>query len=137
VLGTAKVMSYEDLEKAKAERAAKEAQKAEREAKKAKREAKRAEKEAKKAAKEAEEATAGKSTRGRKRKSPAAADAPEPKAKVSRMSVTLVAEDETAPTPWRAPSGADVLVKAGSRRLRPVVVITVESRFSSHLRRKW
>ncbi|KAK3044655.1 hypothetical protein LTS18_000701, partial [Coniosporium uncinatum] len=42
VLGTAKMMSYEDLERAKAERAAKEAAK-----------------EAKKAAKEAEEATAG------------------------------------------------------------------------------
>jgi hypothetical protein len=133
VLGMAKVMSYEDLEKAKAERAvketAKEAQKAKREAKKAKREAKKAEKEAKKAekeakkaekeakkaAKEAEEATAGKSARGRKRKSPAAADAPEPKAKVARMSVTQVAEDETAPT-MESPSGADVLRQARAGR---------------------
>ena len=100
VLGTVKVMSYEDLEKAKAERAAKDAAK---EAKKAEREAKKAEKEAKKAAKEAEDATAGKSTRGRKRKSPVEVDASEPKAKVVRKSGTLVAEDETAPTPWRAP----------------------------------
>ncbi|OCK74364.1 hypothetical protein K432DRAFT_409922 [Lepidopterella palustris CBS 459.81] len=49
VLGTAKVMSYEDLEKAKAERAAKEtAKETAKEVKKAKREAKKAEKEAKK-----------------------------------------------------------------------------------------
>ncbi|KAK3064923.1 hypothetical protein LTS18_002467 [Coniosporium uncinatum] len=58
VLGTAKVMSYEDLEKAKAERAAKdtakEVKRAEKEAKRAEKEAKRAGKEAKKAAKEAE-----------------------------------------------------------------------------------
>ena len=101
VLGTAKVMSYEELEKAKAERAAKGTVK---EAKKAKREAKKAEKEAKgkKAEKEAEEATAGKSTRGQKRKS-SAANAREPQAKVARMRETQAAEDETAPTPWRAP----------------------------------
>jgi hypothetical protein len=63
VLGTARVMSYEDLEKARAERAAKEAAK----------EAKKAAKEAKKVASitlGAEGATAGKKKRGRKRKSP-------------------------------------------------------------------
>jgi hypothetical protein len=86
-------MSYEELEKAKVERAAKETAK----------EAKKAKREAKKAAKEAEEATPGKNTRGRKRKSSAEADAPEPKAKVARKSGTQFAEDETAPTPWRAP----------------------------------
>ncbi|KAK3062411.1 hypothetical protein LTS18_004105, partial [Coniosporium uncinatum] len=95
-------------EKANAERATKEtveeAQKAEREAKKAKRETKNAEKEAKKAVKEAEEATASKSTRSLKRKSPIAADVLESKAKVAQMSVALLAEDETAPTPWRAPA---------------------------------
>jgi sRNA-binding protein len=75
VLGTAKVMSYEDLEKAKAERVAKETAK----------EVRKAKKEAKKAAKEAKEATTGKSTtRGRKRNSPV--DAPEPQAKVACMS---------------------------------------------------
>lgn len=84
------MISYEDLEKAKAERAIKETAK---EALKAKREAK----------KEAEEAIAGKSTLGRKRKGPPAADAPEPKAKVARMSVIQVAEGETAPILWRAP----------------------------------
>jgi DDE superfamily endonuclease len=68
MLGTAKVMSYEDLEKAKAERVAKEIAKV----------IKKAEKEAKKAAKEAKEATAGKNTRGRKRKG--AADVPQPQA---------------------------------------------------------
>ena len=59
VLGRAKVMSYEDIEEARAKRAAKDAAK-----------------EAAKAAKE--EATAGKGKRGRKRKSSALADAPEP-----------------------------------------------------------
>jgi len=90
VLGKAKVMSYEDLEEARAKRADKEA------------------------AKEAK----GKGKRGRKRKSAALeADVPEPNAKVVRMSEappparasvvqmngTLVAEDEIVPEPWRAP----------------------------------
>ncbi|KAF2177378.1 hypothetical protein K469DRAFT_603436, partial [Zopfia rhizophila CBS 207.26] len=75
VLGKAKVMSYEDLEEARAKRAAKE-----------------------KAA-----AGKGKGKRGRKRKSPAPeADSPEPKAKVARMSE--VPEPAKAPVaPWRAP----------------------------------
>jgi hypothetical protein len=81
VLGTAKVMSYED-EAARA---------------------KRAEKEAAKEAKEAKEAK-GKGKRGRKRKSAALeADAPEPNAKMVRMSGIPVAEDEIVPEPWRAP----------------------------------
>jgi hypothetical protein len=86
-------MSYEDLEKAKAERAAKETAK----------EAKKAEREARKAAKEAKEETPGKSIRGRKRKSPADADMPEPKAKVAQISGTQVADNKTAPTRWKAP----------------------------------
>ena len=95
-------MSYEDLEKARAERVTKEAAK---EAKKTERGAKKAEKEAKKAAKEAEEATAGKSTRGRKRKSAATeADTPESMAKAARTSGTQVTEDGIAPEPWRAES---------------------------------
>jgi hypothetical protein len=133
ILGTARVMSYEDLEKARAERAAKEAAK---EAKKAEKKANKAAKEAKKVASatpEAEEATAAKGKRGRKRKSPIEADAPEvdapevdasesgkrkrgqkrkspeeagtpePKAKFTRMSEAQVEEDEIAPEPWRAP----------------------------------
>ena len=108
-------MSYEDLEKARAERvakeAAKEAMKPEREAKKAEKEAKMAVKEAEEVARatpEVEEATAGKKKLGRnkttqKRNSPAEIDAPEPKAKVARMSGTQVAKDETAPRSWRAP----------------------------------
>ena len=82
ILGTARVMSYEDLEKAREERAAKEAEK----------EAKKAEKEAKKAAKEAEQAASGKSRRGRKRKSPPEGDAAQPKAKTARVSDTQVAD---------------------------------------------
>ena len=89
ILGTARVMSYEDLEKAREERAAKEAEK---EAKKAEKEAKKAEKEAKKAAKEAEQAASGKSRRGRKRKSPPEGDAAQPKAKTARVSDTQVAD---------------------------------------------
>lgn len=114
-LGEARVMSYEGLEKARAERAAKEAAK---EAAKAVREAKKAEKEAKKAAKKAEEvasatleveeATAGKEKLDRnkitqKRKSPEAADTSEPKAKVARMSEAQVEEDEIVAQQWRAP----------------------------------
>ena len=106
-LGTARVMSYEDLENARAERAAKEAVK----------EAKKAEKEAKKATgktgmvaivtPKAEEATPAKKTRGRKRKilTPGPCT-PEPKAKMARMSETRVAEGEQGvcvPEPLRAP----------------------------------
>lgn len=90
MLGTAKVISYEDLEKVKAERAAKETaketKKAERAVKKAIREVKNAEKDAKKAAREAEQATTGKGTHGRKRKRPAVEDAPELKPKVRQIS---------------------------------------------------
>ena len=107
-LGEARVMSYEGLEKARAERAAKEAAK----------EAKKAEKEAQKAAKESEEvasvtakveeATAGKKKLGRnkrtqKRKSPEEAGPPEPMAKVARISEAQVEEYKTASEPWRAP----------------------------------
>ncbi|OCL02577.1 hypothetical protein AOQ84DRAFT_304460, partial [Glonium stellatum] len=83
VLGTAKVMSYKDLEKAKAARAAKEVAK---EAKKAKSETKKVKKEARKVAKEAQKVIAGKRIQGRKRKSPVEADAMEPEAEVSRTS---------------------------------------------------
>jgi len=89
VPGTARVMSYEDLIKAKIERAAKETaketKKAEKAVKKATKEADNAEKEAKKAADEAEQAMTGK-RRGRKRKRTAEVDASEPQAKVRRMS---------------------------------------------------
>jgi hypothetical protein len=70
VLGKAKVMSYEDLEEARAKRAAKDAAKAK-----------------------------GKGKRGRKRKSPAPeADALEPKAKVARRSEAP--EPVRAPVAW-------------------------------------
>jgi hypothetical protein len=116
VLGKAKVMSYEDLEEARA---------------------KRVERDAAQAAKgkgrggrkpEAEEATADKAKRGRKRKiavleaeadAETDAEALEPNAEVARMinapapasarasvvqmSGTQVAEDEIVPEPWRAP----------------------------------
>ncbi len=80
-------MSYEDLEKTRAERAVKEAAK-----------------EAKKGAKEVTKvATAGKGKRGQKRKSPEEVGASEPKAKVARMSEAQVEVDEIVPEPWRAP----------------------------------
>lgn len=72
-------MSYEDLEKARAERTVKEAKKGAKEVKKV--------------------ATTGKRKRGRKRKSPQDTGAPEPKAKVARMSEAQVEEDEIAPEP--------------------------------------
>ena len=106
-------MSYKGLEKARAERAAKEAAK---DAKKAEREAKKVKKEAKKTAKEAEGVAspipevkeAGKKKLGcnkitQKRKYPEEAGALEPKAKVTRMSEALVEKDEIMPEPWRAP----------------------------------
>jgi hypothetical protein len=104
-------MSYEDLEAARAKRAEKEA------AKEAKGKGKRGRK-CKSATLEAEETTADKANRGRKRKSAVLeAEAPEPKAKVARISKapapagasvaqtsgTQVAEDEVVPEPWRAP----------------------------------
>jgi len=97
VLGKAKVMSYEDLEEARAKRAAKDAAKA-----------------AKEVAKE--EATAGKGKRGRKRKIPvevnapesgkgkhgrkrkSPADAPEPNSQVAQITEAEVAEAD-APEP--------------------------------------
>jgi len=91
-------MSYEDLEKARADRAAKEQAKAKGKGKLGRKR--------KSPALEAEEGTAGKGKRGRKRKSPAPeAGAPEPKAKVARMI--------ESPEPWKAavaqmlPSGED------------------------------
>jgi hypothetical protein len=96
-LGEARVMSFEDLERAKAERAAKEAAQ----------ETKKAEREAKKAAKEAEAATARKNPRGRKRKSGGTqTDTPEPKAKAARMSDTQAAE-VTAQRPSQAPAARE------------------------------
>jgi hypothetical protein len=36
-----------------------------------------------------------------------------------------------------SPSGADILVKVGLRRLRHIIVIIVEGPFSLHVRRNW
>ncbi|OAL52431.1 hypothetical protein IQ07DRAFT_485595, partial [Pyrenochaeta sp. DS3sAY3a] len=105
VIGTARVVTYEDLEKKRAERVILDAKEAE---KKAKRAAK-AVKDVKSAATEVEGAATGTKKRGRKRKSPALvehstepAGVSEPKAKVARMSEEQV-EDEVLPEPWRAP----------------------------------
>ena len=85
ILGKARVMSYEDLEKARAERTIKEAAK-----------------EVKKGAKKVKKiVTAGNGKRDRKRKSPEEADVPEPKAKVARMNEAQVEEDGIAPELWR------------------------------------
>jgi hypothetical protein len=132
VLGKAKVMSYEDLEEARAKRVVKDAAKAAKGKGKRGRKRKGATPEAEEAADkarrgrksksampeadgaeadgaEADEAAADKAKRGRKRKSGVLeAEAPEPNAKVVRTSVvqmsgTLLAEDEIVPEPWRAP----------------------------------
>jgi hypothetical protein len=112
VLGKAKVISYEDLEEARAKRAEKEAAREAKGKDKRGRKSKSAMPEADEAEAdevEADEATADKAKRGRKRKSAVLeAEAPEPNAKVARiparasvvqMSGTLVAEDEIGPEP--------------------------------------
>ncbi|KAF2818082.1 hypothetical protein CC86DRAFT_238927, partial [Ophiobolus disseminans] len=89
VLGTAKVATYEDLEKKRAERAVTDAKEAEKKAKKAAKEARNVES----AAPEAEGAATGLKKRGRKRKSAASeAGAATPKAKMARISQVQVAE---------------------------------------------
>lgn len=93
VLGKAKVMSYEDLEKARAARAVKDAKTAEKKARKAAKEARNVAS----AAPEAEEAVTGKKTRGRKRKCAASGpDTAEPTGKAVRISETQVAEQEAS-----------------------------------------
>lgn len=80
ILGRAKVMSYEDLEKARANRATKEAAK----------EAKRAD-------------TVGKRGHDRKYKSSEPADISGTQAEVARIGETQVEENAIPPEPWRAP----------------------------------
>ena len=105
VLGTAKVMSYQDLEEARAQRAEKEA------AKEAKQAKKKADKETKgkwkrqkgkRTSLETAEANTSKGKRGRKRKG-ATLGAEEPKAKVARQNETQDTGDEPAAESWRAP----------------------------------
>jgi DDE superfamily endonuclease len=109
VLGKAKVMSYEDLEEARAKRVVKESTQA------AKGKGKRGRK-SKSSPPEPEEDTAETARRGRKRKS-AGVETPEPTNKMARISNapkpasalvmqtsrTQLAEDEIAPEPLRAP----------------------------------
>ncbi len=109
VLGKAKVMSYEDLEEARAKRVVKDSAQA------AKGKGKRGRK-SKRSLPEPEEDTAETARRGRKRRS-AELEAPEPTNKVAQMSHapklagalvmqasrTHIADDEIAPEPWRAP----------------------------------
>jgi hypothetical protein len=91
ILGTARVVKYEDLEKARAERAVKDAKKAEVQARKTAKEAKKVAS----AIPEAEGAAIGMNTRGRKRKSAALGTEPAgPAAKVAQISETQVAEVE-------------------------------------------
>ncbi|KAL8832504.1 MAG: hypothetical protein Q9191_000231 [Dirinaria sp. TL-2023a] len=89
ILGIARVVSYEDLEKTRAERAAKEAAK----------EVKKAAKEIKKVANatpEAEEITAGKKNDDRKRKSPTSGtNGLERKVKLTRISAMQATENES------------------------------------------
>ncbi|KAF1967812.1 hypothetical protein BU23DRAFT_515577 [Bimuria novae-zelandiae CBS 107.79] len=115
ILGTAKVMTWDDLEKARGEHAIKETRKAEKEAKKAVRQAKKVANATVQA-----EATASETKCGRKRKSAALeAVTPEPSAKMVRRREGQVAEAdqgvvalkpkalvldvEVLTEPWRAP----------------------------------
>ncbi|KAF2679217.1 hypothetical protein K458DRAFT_314832, partial [Lentithecium fluviatile CBS 122367] len=99
VIGTARVATYEDLEKKRAERAVTDAKEAEKKTKKAAKEARNVAS----AAPEAEGAATGMKKRGRKRKSAASeAGAAMPKAKMARISQVQVAEgrqDLGAPKP--------------------------------------
>ncbi|ORY19068.1 hypothetical protein BCR34DRAFT_472555, partial [Clohesyomyces aquaticus] len=99
VIGTARVATYEDLEKKRAERAVTDTKEAEKKAKKAAKEARNVAS----AAPEAEGAATGMKKRGRKRKSAASeAGAAMPKAKMARISQAQVAEggqDLGAPKP--------------------------------------
>ncbi len=92
IIGTVRVMSYEDLEKARAERAAKEAEKV---AGKTKKDLY--------AIPTAEKAIGSKGKRDRKRMSRVEADAPEPKAKMARTSQIQIEGGEVASELWRAP----------------------------------
>ena len=83
VIGTARVMRYEHLEKARQEGAEKEATK-----------------ESKKVVKKA---NTGRAKRGQKRKSSIEADTSEPKARLAQRSRTEADEDEVVPVPWQAP----------------------------------
>ena len=120
VLGKAKVMSYEDLEEARAKRVAKGAVKEAKEAKEANGKGQRGRKR-KSGTPEAEEITIDKVKRGRKRKSAVLeteAEEPEPEPELypkiariskapalSRASMIQIpfAEDEIVPEPWKAP----------------------------------
>ncbi|KAF1930993.1 uncharacterized protein M421DRAFT_57919 [Didymella exigua CBS 183.55] len=100
VIGTARVVTYEDLEKKRAERAVMDAKAAEKMAKKAAKEASNVAS----AAPEAQGAATGMKKRGRKRESAASVtDAAAPKAKAPRPSeeqhVPEAEQDVTAPEP--------------------------------------
>ena len=82
-------MSYEDLEKARAERTAKDAER-------------EAANETKKA-KQAGQAAAGKGKRGRKGKSSGQTDAPESDIKMAQINQPQIEEYEIASEPWQAP----------------------------------
>jgi hypothetical protein len=123
ILGTAREVRYEDLEKARAERAVKDAKKAEVQARKAAKEAGKVAS----AIPEAKRATVGKTARGRKRKSAVLeavaavltakvaqiserqiteveqGDAQEPRAKVAQTSKARAEEDWRTQEPWKAP----------------------------------
>ncbi|KAF1970933.1 hypothetical protein BU23DRAFT_600650 [Bimuria novae-zelandiae CBS 107.79] len=99
ILGVGRVVSYEDLQKARVERAVKDAEKA---AKKAAKEAKRAAK----ATPTTEEADSSERKRGRKRKSAALVHGvsdKERQTKFLRTSATQVNLKEDIPQPYRAP----------------------------------
>ena len=99
IIGTARVMCYEDLEKARAERAAKDAEK---EAASNARKAKKAKKESR-AMPTAEEATAGRAKRGLKRKIPTEADVAETTATGVQICQTQADEEDISARPWQAP----------------------------------
>ncbi|KAF2647103.1 DDE-domain-containing protein [Lophiostoma macrostomum CBS 122681] len=100
ILGKAKVMTWDDLQKARAEHAVKEAAKAEKKAKKMAREAKKVAK----ATLQAEDAAIGGGKWGLKRTAAMiGADHSEPRAKVARRNDGWVEKNQVITEPWRAP----------------------------------
>jgi hypothetical protein len=105
VIGTARVVTYEDLVEKRAKRAVTDAKEAEKKAKKAKKAAKEARNVAS-AAPQAEGAAVDMKKRGRKRKTATSEQEvrnPAQRAKVPRTSETQVEEIETIPQPYKAP----------------------------------
>jgi hypothetical protein len=123
ILGRAKVITFEDLQIARAEDEAKEAKKAETKAKKAEAVAKKAAKQAASTPLQVEEATTSKK-RGQKRKGAAeAAEVLEPKAKGARTSNTQVADASPSGSKAKVVRASGIQVAEGVGSSQPKIKV--------------